>query len=319
MIDESKLAAELRDRHGVTTRERLRKIGLSDRQITGLVSSGRFVKHGRGVFATTGSPDTFEQRVAIACALTGGVAANLTAAQLWDYRKAPRDRDIHVLVHWARRVTPCAGVVVHRTTELPESDIVRRSDGIAVTSPPRTVFDLAGHVGTESLESIIEQGIDRRNFVMVTLWRTCHRLHRSARAGSVAFERVLRSRPAWRKPVRSDYELRLDRAMRARGFPELVREHRLVLPNGEVIHPDLGLPQDGFFVEVDHVSWHGGRTDSAYDKRRDRKVRVGGWHVERVPDLAIDNDLDDTVEDLWLLWHRHRGEFCTSGVQESPR
>ena len=42
--------------------------------------------------------------------------------------------------------------------------------------------------------------------------------------------------------------------MRERGFPQLARGHRLELSTGEVIHPDLGIPEFGFFVEVDHLS-----------------------------------------------------------------
>ena len=36
-------------------------------------------------------------------------------------------------------------------------------------------------------------------------------------------------------------------------FPQLARGHRLELSTGEVI-PDLGIPEFGFFVEVDHLS-----------------------------------------------------------------
>ena len=69
---------------------------------------------------------------------------------------------------------------------------------------------------------------------------------------------------------------------------------------GKVVHPDLGVPEHGFFVEVDHLSWHGGHLEGAYDRRRDLKVRARtGFHVERVTDIAIDHHLDETIEDLW--------------------
>ncbi len=109
--------------------------------------------------------------------------------------------------------------------------------------------------------------------------------------------------------MRSDYELRLERAMRRRGFPHLTREHPVEIGGGAVIHPDLGLPADGFYVEVDHSSWHGGRVEGAYDRWRDTKVRLTGAHVERVSDLAIDRHLAETVDDLWTLWQRLRGDL----------
>ena len=77
-----------------------------------------------------------------------------------------------------------------------------------------------------------------------------------------------------------------------------------MLPDRHVIHPDLGLPEDRFFVEIDHQTWHDGRRDSAYDKRRDRKARLAGCHIERVSDLAIAHELSETVEDLWQRWRQ---------------
>ena len=79
------------------------------------------------------------------------------------------------------------------------------------------------------------------------------------------------------------------------------------LGDGVVVHPDLGVPADRFYVEVDHLTWHGGRAENAYDRRRDIKMRLAGCHVERVTDIAIDGHLDEVVDDLWVLWQHLRG------------
>ena len=126
-------------------------------------------------------------------------------------------------------------------------------------------------------------------------------------AGSARFVEVLSRREVWRRPVDSDYELRLERAMRAAGFPPLTRQHPVRISPGVAVHPDLGIPDDGFFVEVDHLSWHGGRLETAYDRRRDLQLRAStGFHVERVTDVAIDHHLDETVDDLLAVWRRVR-------------
>ena len=307
MRDETAFADELRRRHGVTTRRRLRRRGITDRQIHGLLRCRRLRPAGGGVLVDTASPDTPEQRMAIACAVTGGVVMFPSAGKVWRFRGTPRCPEVHVAVDWSRRVKAPPGVVIHRTKSLPREDVVVRSDGIWVTSPPRTVFDAAAVVDAETLESMIEQGLDRRMFIVVTLARLSVRLYATARRGATPFRRVLSSRPAWCKPVRSDLELRLARAMEARGFPVLVRGHPVELEPGEVIHPDLGVPEDRFYVEVDHFTWHGGRRDATYDRRRDRKLRLTGASVERVTDLAIDTDLDHVVDDLFRLWQEHRG------------
>ena len=146
MVDETRLAKELRTRNGVTTRVRLRSLGYHDQAIDRLIARGRLTSIGRGVLVDPATSDSLEARVAAACAQTGGVACFPTAGVLWQLRKSPRVAEVHVTVPWSRRVTDVAGITIHRSTCLPEDDVVRRPDGIALTSPPRTVFDAAAMV-----------------------------------------------------------------------------------------------------------------------------------------------------------------------------
>ncbi len=115
---------------------------------------------------------------------------------------------------------------------------------------------------------------------------------------------MLAARDPANRPVESDYELQLERALRRRGFPRLVRQFRLEIAPGRAIHPDFGLPEVGFFVEVDHLTWHGGRLATDYDCQRDLEIEALGYHVERVTDVAIDRHLGATVEALWTIYQR---------------
>jgi hypothetical protein len=317
---ESALAAELSARHHVTTRKRLERLGLGRRVIDRLCGRGRLDHVGKGVLVSSSGPETFEQRLAVACALTGGVICYPTAGEVWDYRNTPRHPNVHVMLAHSRRVHAPEWVVVHRSDELPRCDIVRRRDGIVVTSPPRTAFDAAAWLSPVALESLLEQGIKRGHYTIPTLWGHARRLCCRGRRGSGNFAAVLAAREPWRRPVSSDHELRLERAMRRRGFPPLTREHPLEIAPGGVIHPDLGVPEHGFFVEVDHLSWHGGRFETAYDRWRDLKVRAHtGFHVERVTDIALDHYLEETVEDLRTLWQSILGAASTKSVLSAPK
>lgn len=259
---ERALAAELVARQGVTTTTRLARLGLGRRTVDTLVRTHRLRRAGTGVLIAVAWPDTLEHRMAIACAVTGGVVCYPTAGEAWRLRKSARDRDVHVWVTTSQRARAIPGVRTHVTRHLPDTDIVRRSDGISITSPPRTAVDAAAQLAHDDLESLIENGIDRRYFLITTLQRVALETRARGRAGTVRLGRVIASRPAWRRAVRSDHELILERAMHDCGFPALVREHRLVLHDGEVIHPDLGIPSRNFFVEVDHLTWHGRRATS---------------------------------------------------------
>ncbi len=95
---ESVLAAELSTRHHVTTRKRLQRIGLRRRVIDGLCQRGRLEHIGNGVLVCPAGAATFEQRLAIACALTGGVISFPTAGKVWEFRKTPTTSAVHVTV-----------------------------------------------------------------------------------------------------------------------------------------------------------------------------------------------------------------------------
>ena len=136
-----------------------------------------------------------------------------------------------------------------------------------------------------------------------TVVEVCGRAWHPARPGSCALAALLRSRPASLRPVRSTYERRLERALLASGFPNLVREPPVVLLDGHLVRPDLGVPEERFYIEVDHPTWHGG-LDNAYDRARDLEVERAGNCVKRVPTRSIDDHLDDTVAVLVELRHR---------------
>lgn len=305
MVHDAVLAAELAPRLGVTTRTRLRGRGLTDRQVDTLIRRGRLVKAGQGVLVDAASADSFLRRVAIACAATGGVASHHTALRIWGFRKTPPTRDVHVTVEWSRRVVAPPGVVVHRSTALDPRDVVRRPDGISVLSPPRALVDAGELVPPIDVESMVEQGLADERFTLHTIAAMCSRLWHPSRRGCCVLARVLSARAPWQRAVRSDYELRLERALRARGFPEIVREHPVRLLDGSVVHPELGVPEDRFYIEVDHRTWHSGM-DAEYDSARDKQVRLAGNHVERVSDDAIDHRLAETVDTLWSLWQSAR-------------
>jgi very-short-patch-repair endonuclease len=145
------------------------------------------------------------------------------------------------------------------------------------------------------------------------LFEVARRLARSGRDGTTRFWRVLNRRPAWAKPAESHHEVTLLGALRARGLV-LERQVAVTLPTGDVVHLDAGDPARQFGVEVDHVTWHGGRADVDYDKWRTRQLSIIGWTVPRVTDTDIERRLAATVADLITI---HDG--CRPRAGAMPR
>jgi very-short-patch-repair endonuclease len=148
---------------------------------------------------------------------------------------------------------------------------------------------------------VIEQFLDRGLVDVPTLFGMARRLRASGRDGSVRLARVLESRPAWLRPKDSDLEVKVLRALAER---DVVLETQIEFDLGGVtIHIDAGDRERRFGLEVDHVTWHGGRIDSQYDKWRDRQLSRRGWLVCRVTDDDLIERFNATIDDVAAIYH----------------
>jgi hypothetical protein len=225
---------------------------------------------------------------------------------MWKLRRlgiGPEDDRIDVLFSGpAHRLLP--GTVPHWCHRIDPSDVVERDDGIRLTSAARTVFDLASVLDDERLESVIEQVVHDGLTTIGVLRATGDRLRQRGRKGSARFGRVLDGRPAGLDPVDSDPELVVERAIVAAGLPRPVRQHWIRLHTGEAIRVDFYWEPEAEVLEIDHVTWHGGKLDLTEDKRRDRLLRRLGIHTTRVTDVDVRERLDAVIDDLRAILGR---------------
>ena len=232
---------------------------------------------------------------ALACAVAPDVVVSFdSAARLWGLRRVGNDGLLHVTIAGrAHRSIP--DTVVHRSHRVDSVDVVDRPDGIRVTSPPRTVFDLAARLSDERIDSIVEQVLHGDACTMPTLFATGSRLGERGRPGSARFARVLRSGPR-AQAGRLRPGAPPGAGLVAAGLPA-GRQAAVRLRGGQSSIPTSLAPQ-GEALEVDHVTWHGGKLDQYDDKRRDRQLRQVGIHVTRVTDDDIPERLRAVIADL---------------------
>jgi len=100
---------------------------------------------------------------------------------------APRDEDLwvdHNGCPTERRWLGGSEVIVHYADDIPESDITVK-DGIRVTTPVRTVIDLAADLSSDQLHRMISDCLERGLFTIeeavARLDRSDVRDHRGAR------------------------------------------------------------------------------------------------------------------------------------------
>lgn len=191
---------------------------------------------------------------------------------MWDLLPRDVDAPVHVTVAGPGR-GPRPGVVVHRVAAFDSSEVTQ-IDGIPVTAPARTLFDLANVVRGRELEQAMARAERKRLTNRSELLSLVSR--HSRRRGIGALRHLLQDGA---EPVlaRSEAEER---------FLALIRRARLPAPeansrigNYEV---DFVWRAQRVAVEVDGFAFHSSRVQFESDRRRDADLSAMGFRVIRV-------------------------------------
>jgi very-short-patch-repair endonuclease len=193
----------------------------------------------------------------------------------------------------APRLCRRPGIQVHRV--LLPGDEVTVARGIPVTTPARTLFDLAAVVSEDQLEHAFNEAEVRRLASPVSLDALLARY--PARRGTAAIGRVLEKHRAYGETV--------TRSVLERRFLALVDAHDLPRPklnrpsgHGEL---DASWPDERLVVELDGFAAHGTRAAFERDRARDRALQVAGWRVIRITWRQLRDDADTIAVQLSAL------------------
>ena len=160
----------------------LLELGLSHKQIRRQIAQRRlFVVH-PGVLSRTEPPLEFYARAIAACvAVPHGVLSFAAAAYLHGLRRAPPEWLDMTLPE--PRVGRLQDVHFHRTRHLPDGDVVEWIDGLRLTTPARTLFDLASVLDGPGLRSAVEDAAQQgRSSPIWSRTRSGSRLMRRGRS-----------------------------------------------------------------------------------------------------------------------------------------
>ena len=244
-------------RHGVVTTAQLAAAGLGPRAIAHRVAHGRLVRMYRGVYQVgpIAAPRASEMAAVLA---TGGILSHHTAAQLWGLR--PHDGDVHITVRGeARKRRP--GLQIHRSLSLDAAV----QDGLPLTTPARTLHDLAAHLPQHDLDRTVEQA----------------QVLRLATRDEIAQQLPRRGRHALR--IALDTEPQLTRSEAERRLLQLVRQARLPRPETNVqlngFEVDLLWRDHKLVVEIDGFQYHSTRQAFEGDRARDAALQAAGYRV----------------------------------------
>jgi very-short-patch-repair endonuclease len=258
------IAAVAAAQQGAVTWRQLVTLGVARGGIASRVRRGLLHPMHRGVYLwgqPSPTPLARAQAAVLACG-EGAVLSHQSAAVRWGIRP-PRRGPIEVTVV-GRRVGP-RGIRTHETASLHEADI-RRLHGIPITSPARTLLDIASKLSTRDLASALEQAQVKR---LVTKAHIVGALNRAPRRPGTRALRALIAEPAF---TRSEAERRLLALLRCAKLPRPVFNHTV-----ESYEVDVLWRAERVVLEFDSYAFHATRAAFERDRERDAALARGGY------------------------------------------
>ena len=254
--------------------EELRQCGLNREAVRSRVQAGWLHPVYRAVYAVGHRAVPREGRFLAAVKSVGkdAVLSHFSAAALWGFV----DWDGRYPEVTVRRagVGRRRNIRVHRTSALDPRDVMRHN-GIPVTSPPRTLVDLAAVVNYALLRRAVRRALALRRVSICQLVATSRRL--VGRRGCANLTRVL----ATAAPTRSDLEDVVFDLIVDAGFVRPDVNQPLLLAGRRVI-PDFRWAEQQIVLEADSRTWHDNPIARQDDAERQALLEAHGERVVRI-------------------------------------
>jgi very-short-patch-repair endonuclease len=225
----------------------------------------------------------------------GAVLSHRSAAALWGIR--PYSGIVEVTT--PRKNHSTASIRRH-DARLP-ADEVAVHEGIALTSVPRTLFDMAATDSPQALESALRESEYLRLHDRLSLPHLLERY--PGRRGSAAVTACLARRRESPGRIRRGLEERF-LAFADRHCLSRPRFNALVEAGPKTYEVDCLWHDAKLIVELDGWEGHGTRTAFREDRARDRRLRVAGYSVTRIAWSQLDDEPEEIAADLRVLLDR---------------
>jgi hypothetical protein len=277
---------------GNVSRIQLLDLGLSKGGIEWRLRNGSLVVRYTGVYAI--APARVDPpALAAAAVLAGGpnaVASHATAGFLWGF-----------VARWepSPEITLTAGdrrprhILTHRCPSLTARDVTHQR-GIAVTSPARTVLDLAPRLTSKQRSRLINDG---RLSGYLRLAALAEILERNPRHPATTLLTPFVENPA--HPTRSKMEDDFLAFLARYGLPT---PQINVQVNGREV--DAFFPEHHLIVELDGWDTHQSRTAFEDDRERDAQNLAHGHSTIRITRRRLSTQPDAEAARLWRILRR---------------
>lgn len=260
---------------GIVTLADLVALGFSRQAIKLRLRNGRLHRLHRGVYAVGHRSLPFEAGMLAAVRACGEAAwlSHFAGCALrefvdWDGRLP------EVTVRGSgTRIAP--GIRVHRSAMLDPSDVTIVK-GIPVTTPARSLIDLAAVVSYPELRRAVRRALGMERVTIGALAKQLARLR--PRRGAANLARIIADGQA---PTRSELEDVVLELVLGAGFamPDV---NRPLILHGRKVIPDFRWPEQKLIVEADGAAWHDNKLAREDDAERQALLEASGERIVRV-------------------------------------
>lgn len=267
--------------HGVVARWQLVEAGVTPRQVKLRLRSGRLHEIHRGVYLPGHTVLTVHARdmaALLACG-THAVLSHRSAASLWGLLSYAASAQACVTIPPERSATKLR-IKVHRAA-IARADI-RWRERMPLTSPPRTILDLAGWLGAEDLERLVAEANYRR---LASAPELRDQLERNPGKRGNATLRTVLDLPGGPARTRSPAERQMLRLLRKAGLTGFELNQRIHGFEVDVLWRELS-----FAVEIDGYDAHSGRLAFERDRLKVATLKAEGLSVMPITPRQLRDD-----------------------------
>ena len=270
---------------GLVRRQQIADLGLSRNQLRNRVHAGALRWMSPSVLGVPGAPASREQRrlLAVFDAGEGAAISHRTAASAWGLVR--ESGGLHVVRPRTGAVRATHVGVVHEVRDLAIGHVVRIG-AIPVTTPARTIMDLAAVESLGRVARVLDRAWGRRLLSLGALACVLREVRVQGRRGVRFVETLLEERLGM-TPAESALELRFEEILRRHGLPPMRRQVDVSDEHGWIGRVDYLDDTLGLVAFVDGAAWHTALTDQCHDDAQTARLRAAGYVVVRFGDAEI--------------------------------
>lgn len=308
MIDiDGVIAAVAAGQAGTISRRQLLDAGVGSEPVRTAVEGGRLISAHRGVYRVAGAPaNTLQDLWAAHLALGDtSVISHGSAAGLCRLHAVQPGPPTLTVPH-DRSVRRRSGLIIRRSRHLDAVDVTVM-DGLPVTSPTRTIVDLAGEYSRSRMSAMLEEAHHSRDVSYTRVGETLLRVGGPGRAGTRLLADLLDEFAGGRDLEQSVLERLLAELLERADIGPWVRQHPLPGLGRVEGTVDVYLHLLRMIIEADGRRWHARRADMLRDRDRDFEAAQVGVQTVRFMHENLTGNMDGCVAGLRRIAETRRG------------